>query len=121
MAEEVSTISNGMLGAAWASILTIWLGVMGYFAKKRDQSIDDNGKAVTALELKVAENYATKPTVLALFQEATMQTKDAVARVEKSIDATNTSVGKLDSKMDKVFDAINAAQSRVMTELVKKT
>lgn len=94
---------------------------MGFISKKRDDKIDVNANAITNLELKVAENYATKPTVMALFQEATTQTKEAVARVEKSIDSTNTSVAKLDLKIDKVSDAINSMQTNVMKELGKKT
>jgi ferritin-like metal-binding protein YciE len=94
---------------------------MSYFAKKRDDAITANEKAVTALELEVAKNYATKPTVMALFQEATQQTKDAVARVEKSIDSTNVSVRKVEDKIDGVFKSIGEMQSNVMSELSKKT
>ncbi len=94
---------------------------MAYFVKKRDDKVDENERAIAALELKIAENYATKPTVMALFQEATNQTKDAVARVEKSIDITNSSVGKLDTKIDKVFESISSMQATVLKELSKKT
>lgn len=120
MTDEVPIISN-MMAVAWSALLTTGLGFVGYISKKRDGDIDYNAKAITALELEVAKNYATKPTVLALFQEATTQTKEAVARVEKSIDATNSSVSKLDGKMDKVSDSINAMQATVMKELGKKT
>ena len=131
MAEDTTYISSGVLsalGAVWGIVITAVLGFMSYFAKKRDNAIDDNAKAASdnvralaALELKIAENYATKPTVLALFQEATTQTKEAVARVEKSIDSTNDSVGKLDLKIDKVVDSISAAKDILMKELSKKT
>jgi hypothetical protein len=120
MADE-TIISNGVLTAVGGAILTGWLSFMAYFARKRDATLDDTGKAITALELKIAENYATKPTVLALFQEATQQTKDAVARVEKSIDCTNLSVCKLDTKIDKVVESIGSMQTNVLHELSKKT
>lgn len=124
MTEDTTYISNGTItafGAVWSVIVTAVLGFMSYFAKKRDGAIDANDKAITALELKVAENYATKPTVMALFQEATTQTKEAVARVEKSIDTTNLSVGKLAEKIDKVVESIGSMQTNVMKELSKKT
>lgn len=118
MADEVGFISGG--AALWSSVLTAGLAYMGYFAKKRDDKIDANQEAIVALELKVAENYATKPTMLALFDSATTQTKEAVARVEKSIDSTNASVGKLDLKIDKVSDSINVMQQTVMNAIAKK-
>lgn len=120
MSEEVGLISNG-IASVWSGLLTAGLGYMGYFTKRRDEAITGNDKAITALALKVAENYATKPTVMALFKEATDQTKEAVARVEKSIDSTNTSVAKLDVKIDKVVDSIGSMQSNIMHELSKKT
>jgi septal ring factor EnvC (AmiA/AmiB activator) len=120
MADESTFLSSGVIGA-WSAILTAAIAYIGYFAKKRDDAIDDNAKAITSLRLNVAENYATKPTMLALFQEATQQTKDAVARVEKSIDSTNASVTRLDGKIDNVNTSINTAVSNIMHELAKKT
>lgn len=120
MSDEASFLSTGMVGV-WSSILTAGLGYMGYYSRKRDDAIDAARTAITQLELKVAENYATKPTVMALFQEATTQTKDAVARVEKSIDATNISVAKLDTKIDRGIELLGTLQTNVMRELSKKT
>ena len=124
MAEETTYISSGVIAAAlavWGAAVSAVLGFMSYFTRKRDNAIDNNGKAITALELKIAENYATKPTVMKLFEEATLQTKDAVARVEKSIDATNTTVVKLGDKMDKIVESIGSAKDALMKELSKKT
>lgn len=121
MAEDAGLISSGVLGGVCTALLSIWVGSMAYFAKKRDAAIDSNQKATAALELKMAENYATKTTVLALFQEATIQTKEAVARVEKSIDSTNLSVKDLNLKIDKVGDSINSMSQTVLHELSKKT
>lgn len=121
MSDGTELLSNGYLQAIWVTGLTAWMGYMGRMSKKRDDAIEANAKAVSTLELKVAENYATKQTVLALFQDATQQTKDAVARVEKSIDATNASVGKLDSKIDNMNTTINAAATSILTKLESKT
>ena len=107
--------------AIWNGILTIMVTVMGYFLKKRDEDVDANAKAIGALELKVAENYATKPTVMALFQEAARTTEAAVARVEKSIDATNLSVSKQGEKIDKVNETMGNFYGNIMSELSKKT
>lgn len=108
---------------------------MGYFAKKRDDRIDANedaieaqGKLHAALELKMAENYATKPTMIALFEATTAANEKAVARVEKRIDETNGSItkqgDKIDKqgeKIDKVIESIGNFQTNVMQELAKKT
>jgi hypothetical protein len=127
MAIETNDIASSA-GIIWSTLLTIVVSVMGYFAKKRDDKLDSHDvaidaqeKARSALELKIAENYATKPTVMALFQEATTQTKEAVARVEKSIDTTNITVSKVDTKIDGVTKSISDFQTVVMTELSKKT
>lgn len=121
MADDGGLISGVAGSNIWSTILTAGLGVMAYLAKKFNDGITSNAKAIASLELKIAENYSTKQTVLALFQEATTQTKESVARVEKSIDATNGSVRNLDLKIDKVADSINRMQTNVMSELSKKT
>ena len=129
MSEETGVLSNA---AAWGAFLSAAFAAgfsyMGYQGRKRDDAIMELAKSMTALELAIeknktfnAESYATKPTVLALFQQATVDTKDAVARVEKRIDETNSSVSKVDVKLDKVVDTLGSFQTIVMTELAKKT
>lgn len=133
--ESAPTESLSLAGAAWSALLTAGLTVMGYFAKKRDDRIDANedaieaqGKLHAALELKMAENYATKPTMIALFEATTAANEKAVARVEKRIDETNGSItkqgDKIDKqgeKIDKVIESIGNFQTNVMQELAKKT
>lgn len=121
MSDETNLLSNGYVQALWATGLTAWIGWMNRASKKRDDAIEANEKAISTLELKVAENYATKQTVLALFQDATQQTKEAVARVEKSIDATNASVTRLDTKIDHINNSVNAAATSILAKLGDKT
>lgn len=126
--ETSPTEGLSLVGTAWSALLTTGLTVLGYFAKRRDDRIDANEEAITAqgklhaaLELKIAENYATKPTMMALFQTATDANEKAVARVEKRIDETNGTIIKQGEKIDKVIESIGSLQSNVMTELAKKT
>lgn len=114
--------------AGWGTFLTIGLGLMAYLVRKRDDKIDEHDSAIenqnkahSALELKVAENYATKTTMMSLFQEATNQNKDAYARVEKRIDETNTAIGKQGEKIDKVNDKVTDLGAEILRELSKKT
>lgn len=120
MGIETNDITSS-IGVVWTTLLTIVVSVMGYFVKKRDDKIDSQERAHNALELKIAENYMTKSTGMTLFQEATTQTKEAVARVEKSIDLTNATVGKLDTKIDGITNSITDMKLSVMQELSKKT
>ena len=120
-------ISSGA-SSLWSSVLTIGIGVMAYLVRKRDDkiashdtAIDAQQKAHSALELKIAENYATKTTVATLFNEVTTQNKEAIARVEKRVDETNGSIVKAADKMDKILETVNIFQTNVMSELGKKT
>lgn len=117
-----------IVGEIWGILLTAGLAIMAYFIKKRDDAIDDNRKGIkerldchTSLELKLAENYATKSTVMALFSETARNHEAAIARVEKRIDETNSAIIKQGDKIDKVADNINSFQTNVMSELSKKT
>lgn len=112
----------------WCAILTAGLGLMAYFLRKRDDKIDQHDlaidlqvKAHAALELKIAENYVTKSTMTVLFNEVTSQNKEAIARVEKRIDETNSAIIKQGDKTDKVLESLGAFQTNVMQELSKKT
>lgn len=120
MSDANDLLQNGYVQALWATGLTGWMGWMGRASKKRDDDIAANAKAVSALELKAAETYATKTTVNQLFNEATQQTKEAVGRVEKSIDATNTSVSKLDTKIDTKMDNLSNSLNALSTGLLQK-
>ena len=101
--------------------VTLLFAAGAYVWRNLVADVKDNAKALSAHELKVAENYATKSTVISLFQEATTQTKDAVARVEKSVDSTNSSVKDVNLKIDKVVESIGIMQQNVLHELSKKT
>lgn len=123
----------------WNAALTAGGLLMVHFFRKRDAEIDAHGtaldtqkgslsaleiasrSALATLELKVAENYSSKATVLALFESATKTHDQAIARVEKRIDETNTTIGKTSDKIDKVSESITSFQTAVMHELAKKT
>jgi hypothetical protein len=125
--DDNAVISSGA-SALWSSVLTIGIGVMAYLVRKRDDKISSHDNAIdaqqrahSALELKVAENYATKTTVATLFNEVTTQNKEAIARVDKRLDETNNSIIKASDKMDKILETVNTFQTNVMSELGKKT
>lgn len=120
MSDANDILSNGYVQILWGTGLTAWIAWMGRASKKRDDAIDATAKAVSTLELKVAENYATKTTVNQLFNEAVQQTKDAVGRVEKSIDATNAAVTNMSNKMDSKMDNLNSSLSALSTGLLQK-
>lgn len=124
--ESVEQIST--TGAVWSAVLTIGLGIMGYLVRKRDDKIDCNTAAIqeavkahNVLELKIAENYATKVTMLALFDKASQDTKEAVGRAEKRIDETNVLLSKQGDKLDTIIKSASDSQKEIMMELTKKT
>lgn len=107
--------------AIWSGALTLATGIMGYLLKKRDAQIDKLGdanlaseRAHSALELKVAEQYATKDSLSVLFQETQRTNKESNDRLEKRIDETKADIGKIDDKLDRMG-------SQILTELSKKT
>lgn len=132
-------VNVSSLQTLWNAALTAGGLLMVHFFRKRDSEIDSQAEAITAqkaatsaleiasrsalaaLELKVAENYSPKTTVLALFESATKAHDQAIARVEKRIDETNATIGKAADKIDKVSDSITSFQNVVMHELAKKT
>lgn len=110
------------------AVLSVITCMVGYFVRNQDKVLDTHdaliaacGKNHSALELKMAENYATKTTVLALFEETNRNNKEAIARVEKNIETANVSVVNLTQKVDGIKDSINSFQIAVMNELSKKT
>ena len=116
---DSSDVSNA--GIVWSGLLTAVLAYMGYNAKRRDDAIDANAKAVSDLALKTAETYATNSNVNLLFTATNQTNKDAIARVEKRIDETNATIVKQSDKIDKVGESITQFQTSVMHELAKKT
>jgi hypothetical protein len=113
-------ISNG-IGSIWSAILTGGIAFVGYLGKRRDDAIVKNSDAMTALELKVAEYYATKENLRSLVTETNRINTENTARVEKRIDETNISVGKTNDKVDKVLESLGNFKDVVMLELNKKT
>ena len=113
------TVSNGAI--AWSALLTAALTYMGYTAKKRDDAIDKNALDIAALALKSAETYATKATMMDLYKETTRTNEMAIARVEKSIDTTNTTLSKQGDKIDSVNTTLTSNFGLIMAELAKKT
>lgn len=132
------------------ALFTLIAGTIGYFLYKRDDKIDAHDEEITELEkrraedvrnaeknlsdfkLNVAENYATKVTVLALFQESNQNHREAIQRVEKQVENTNATIkdqsAKMETaataqanKMEKMIDKIGGLEIRVMAELSKKT
>lgn len=124
MSDGTDLLSNNYVQILWGTGLTAWIAWMGRASKKRDDDIAANAKALSVLELKAAETYATKTTVNQLFNEAVQQTKEAVGRVEKSIDSTNAAVtnmsNKMDTKMDNLGTSLNALSSGLLQKVMDK-
>lgn len=117
--ETSGAVSSGAV--LWNVILTAIVGYMNYNARKRDTEVAANTKGLSDLALKSAETYATKTTMMDLYKETTRSNEMAIARVERSIETTNTTLSKQGDKLDNVKDSINAFQTNVMAELAKKT
>ena len=125
---QIDNETLAIVSAISGTLLTGGLGVMAYFIRKRDDEIDTNareiaehGKLLDAHKLKVAEEYATKSTVLALFQQVTQENKDAIGRVDKRLDETNTGILAQGLKIDKVIESIGTLQTNVLLKLSEKT
>lgn len=128
MAIDMANDTLPTSGIIWSGILSVGGLILGVLAKKRDDKLDEhdialaaNLEAVRALELKVAEQYATKVTMLALFDKATQDTKEAVGRVESRLTETNVAVGKQSDNIQNLTQSINNFKLDVMTELKTKT
>lgn len=140
---DSSTISTAAQittpGGIWDAILGGCMVIFWYLLRKRDKKIDDHDTALTmhsaaiastdaahaaklaALELKIAETYATKATMNLLFQESSRAHEQAIARVEKVMDETKLEIKDQGKKIDKVADSVTDMGKEIMKELVKKT
>ena len=125
---QIDNETLAIVGAIAGTILTCGLAIMGYFIQKRDDAIDTNATEITkqsellsAHKLEVAKEYATKTTVIALFQQVTQENKDAIGRVDKRLDETNTGIKEQGQKIDKVIESIGYLQTNVLLKLSEKT
>lgn len=106
---QIQATASG-IQVTWLGGLTFAGAVMGYFIKKFDRKmdahedkIDHREKEHARLELKLAENYATKDSLRVMFEETQNTNRETAARLEKSIDETKTGVNQLNSKMDNIL------------------
>lgn len=115
----MADIDLSSVNSAWNTVLTLLLGALLYIFRKRDADIDEHSKALddaqkdnARLELKMAENFATKQSLVALFQETTRTNKEGMDRVNSRIDETKDELKNTNTKLDNMQATILQAISQ---------
>ena len=116
-------------------ILSFIMTIIGYLMKKRDEKLEQHDNdlknhrdvhstiflSISKGETEIAERYATKDSLRALFQETQRTNEMAIARVEKAQDSTNQALEKTNQKVEKVADSVAKWGADIMKELRTKT